>query len=116
MQLDENRIVIRERSYLEILDLSLRVIRSCAVRLVAALAIGVVPAMLLNAWLTAGAVGSGPEEDAPAGYLYGMFLLVLLEAPLATAPMTLFLGQSLFSDDFRERNWPAISPARCLSC
>jgi hypothetical protein len=101
MQLDENRIVIRERSYLEILDLSLRVIRSCAGRLAAAFALGVVPVMLFNAWLTAGAVGSGVQEEMPSGYMYGMFLLVLLEAPLATAPLTLFLGQSLFSDRFQ---------------
>jgi hypothetical protein len=97
-QLDQNRIAIRERNYLEILDLTLRVIRAYPGLLAAALAAGVVPAMLLNAWLTAGAIGPDAETVPPMGYMYGMFLLVFWEAPLATAAVTLVLGQSLFSD------------------
>ena len=62
MQLDQNRIAIRERGYLEILDLTLRVIRAYAGSLAAALAVGVVPAMLLNAWLLAGTFDTGARR------------------------------------------------------
>jgi len=98
MQLDQNRIAIRERSYGEILDLTLHVLRAYAAPLAAAFLVGVVPAMLLNGWLTAGAVDTDAEGEFPAGYLFGMGLLVLWEMPLVTAPITLYLGQSLFAE------------------
>ncbi len=69
MQLDQNRIAIRERGYLEILDLTLRVIRAYAGPLAAALAVGVVPAMLLNAWLMAGTLDVDPESRFPLLYM-----------------------------------------------
>ena len=49
MQLDKTRIVTRERDYLDILDLALRVVREFAGPLFLALAAGVAPAMILNA-------------------------------------------------------------------
>ena len=118
VQLDQNRIAIRERNYLEVLDLTLRVIRAYPGLLAAALAVGVVPAMLLNAWLTGGATGLDAEGSPPMGYLYGMFLLVFWEAPLATAAITLVLGQSLFSDQVQagkiSRNFFASLPQLLL--
>ena len=107
MQLDHNRIAIRERHYIEILDLGLRVMRKCGWPLAAALAVGVVPAACFNAWLLAGYVDQyspimldSPfhELDVPLTYLWYMFLLVIWETALATAPATLFLGESLFME------------------
>jgi hypothetical protein len=95
MQLDSQRIAIRERSYVDILDLALRVSRAYALPLAAWLAAGVLPAMALNAWLLAG-MEADPAGDFPAHYLAIMFMLVLWEIPLATAPATLYLGQAVF--------------------
>ena len=77
MQLDQTRIAIRERGYLELLDLTLRVIRAYAGSLAAALAVGVVPAMALNAWLLAGTFDTSPTSPFPALYMTLMFFLVL---------------------------------------
>jgi len=98
VQLDQNRIVIRERNYLEILDLALRVIRVYAWPLALAFACGVVPAACLNAWLLAGYAEVESELGFPATYIWYMFLLVVLEIPLVTAPVTLYLGEALFTD------------------
>ena len=103
MQLDQNRIAIRERGYLEILDLALRVIRTHAGPLCASLAVGIIPAMLLNAWFVLGVLDLDPETASRGGYLTLMFFLAVWEAPLATAPVTLYLGQSLFSDKVEPR-------------
>jgi len=48
VQLDNARIAVRERSYLEHLDLGLRVVRAHAGPLLLALVLGALPAMLLN--------------------------------------------------------------------
>jgi len=48
VQLDNARIAVRERSYLENLDLGLRVVRAHAGPLLLALVLGALPAMLLN--------------------------------------------------------------------
>jgi len=98
MQLDHSRIATRQRSYDDVLDLALRVIRTYPLPLAAALAVGVLPAMLLNAWLLADYLEPDFELGFPATYLWYMFLLVLWEIPLATAPATLYLGQAVFLD------------------
>ena len=72
--------------------------------------------MLLNAWLTAGAIGPDVEFPQAVGYMYGMFLLVFWEAPLATAAVTLVLGQSLFSDRVKAGKSPATSSLRYPKC
>jgi len=95
MQLDQTWVAIRERSLLEIFDLSLRVLRSAGPGLIAALAVGIVPFCLLNAWLLAGLVPAYIEEP-PLGYLLLLALLVVWEIPLATAPATLYLGRVMF--------------------
>lgn len=99
VQLDQNRIVIRERDYLEILDLAVRVIRVYAWPLTVAFACGVVPAMCLNYWLLADYADYDFDRlGFPLRYLLLMLPLVMWEMPLATAPMTLFLGRALFTD------------------
>ena len=97
MQLDQNRIAIRERGFADVLDLALRVVRVYAWPLLWALAAGVVPAMCLNAWLLADYVEFEFEVGFPAAYMWSMLLLVIWETPLATAPLTLYLGQALFT-------------------
>jgi hypothetical protein len=96
--LADNRISIRERNFPDLLDMALHVIRAYAVPLCVALAAGVVPAMLLNAWLLAPLARVNPQYGMPTAYVWWMFLLVLWEAPLVTAPVTLYLGQALFTE------------------
>jgi hypothetical protein len=97
LNLDEHRIAIRERSFLDLLDLGLRVLREYAAPLAAWLAVGVLPAAALNAWLLSD-FPSQVDGSEMAQYLFLMTLLVVYEAPLALAPATLFLGQALFTE------------------
>ena len=98
MQLDQNRIVIRERSYLDILDLALRVIRVYVGPLALAFVCGVVPAACLNAWLLTDYTRQVFDRWAIANYMWHMFLLIVVEMPLVTAPVTLYLGEALFTE------------------
>ncbi len=97
MQLDEHRIAIRERSFLDLLDLGLRVSREYAAPLAAWLVVGVLPPAAFNAWLLSD-FPSQIDSGQMVQYLFLMTLLVVYEAPLALAPATLFLGQALFME------------------
>jgi hypothetical protein len=97
MQLDDYRIAIRERGFLELMDLSLRVIRAHAAPLAVALLIGIGPMVLLNALLIP-ALEHDEEPGAYFAYCYFTLLLVLWQIPIATAPATLYLGQALFAE------------------
>jgi hypothetical protein len=94
---DNTRIAVRERAYVDILDLALRVIRVYAGPLLVAFAAGILPVALLNAWLLAGYAEGDFEIGFPLQYMFYMALLVLFEAPLATAPATLYLGKAVFT-------------------
>jgi hypothetical protein len=96
MQLDRHRIVIRERSFVDVLDLAVKVFRAHAVPLTGAFLLGAVPLALLNAYLLPHDLEPATELEVPVGYLWMMLVLVLIEAPLATAAMTLYLGEALF--------------------
>lgn len=98
MQLDKTRIAIRERSYLDVLDLALHVIRAYARPLALAFALGVVPMMLLNWWLLRGYADLDFEFGSPAEYVFWLLVLVFFEAPFATAPLTLYLGNAVFTE------------------
>jgi hypothetical protein len=104
MQLDCNRLVIRERGWLDLLDLALRVIRVYAWPLVVTLTIGILPAMLFNAWLLAGVAEPEFDEAVPSTYLWWMLLLVIAEMPLATSLATLYLGEAVFQERPGARN------------
>ncbi len=96
LQLDQNRIAIRQRDYVDILDLALKVIRTHAGPLGLALAAGVLPMALLNAWLLADYREPDFDLGFPATYMWYMMLLVIWQSPLAMAPTTLYLGKALF--------------------
>jgi hypothetical protein len=97
VRLDQTRIAIRERSYLEILDVALHVIRSQAAALAFWLAAGILPLALLNHWLLSGFLDEYFELDFPPRYLFFMLVLVVWETPLATASVTLYLGHAMFT-------------------
>lgn len=103
MQLDKTRIVIRERSFPDILDLSLRVIREHFLPLLATTLIGAVPMILLNNWLLSESLQEENLEifwswDGAWGFFFGNLFWVVWELPLATSLTTLYLGQALFVD------------------
>jgi hypothetical protein len=81
-------IQIRERSFLDLLDLGLVVVRRWPVTLGLVALAGVAPWALLNAWLT-----SDPEFP-----ISRYFILLILEAPWATAPLTVVLGGLMFGE------------------
>jgi len=66
MQLDRNRIVIRERGWLDLLDLALGVIRAYAWPLIVTLAIGILPAMRFNEGGLSGRTEGEFDETVPA--------------------------------------------------
>ena len=69
-----------------------------------AFAAGIVPLAVLNGWLLADYAERDFELGFPLAYMVYMALLILFEAPLATAPATLYLGKALFTErpDARE--------------
>jgi hypothetical protein len=79
-------IQIRERSYLDLLDLALLVIRHRPRRLALAAVIGIAPFAALNFWLL-----SNPDFSRALWPV-----LLFLEAPWATAPLTVVLGGLMF--------------------
>jgi hypothetical protein len=97
VELDKTTIVIRERSYVDILDLALRVFRAHAGPLAAALAAGIVPMLLLNAWLLSGYAEADFDAGFPMRYMFYSLVLITWEMPLAAAPATAYLGEALFS-------------------
>ena len=106
MAFERTLVQIRERSYLDVLDLALVVVRNRPLVLGGAALAGIAPAVALNAWLT-----TDPEFSLP---MYA--LLVFLEVPWATAPLTLVLGGLMFDQRLQVgrllgrllRVWPAL--------
>jgi hypothetical protein len=86
MLYDRTLIQIRERSFLDLLDLSLFIVRARPVVLATTALAGIAPWAALNYWLL-----SDPEFPTMA-----WMMLLLLEAPWATAPLTLVLGDLMF--------------------
>ena len=81
------------------------------------LAVGILPAMLLNAWLLADLAEPAFDEPFPSAYMWWMLLLVLWEMPLVTALATLYLGEAVFLERPQAAAASsAASSARCRSC
>jgi hypothetical protein len=85
---DRTLIQIRERSFLDLLDLALVVVRRRPLTLGLAALAGVAPCAAINAYLT-----SDPEFNP---FLY--IVLLIVEAPWATAPLTIVLGSLMFGE------------------
>ena len=117
MQLDKTRIVTRERDYLDILDLALRVVREFAGPLFLTLAVGVAPTMIFNAWLLAGYSDQDFDMGFPFLYTVLMTLLVGYQIPLVTAPVAVFLGDAVFTERPQPREiLRKFLPQRCRNC
>ena len=84
---DRTLVQIRERSYLDLLDLALLVVRQRPRALGLAAAAGIAPFAALNYGIL-----SNPETP-PAIWP----VLLFLEAPWATVPLTLVLGGLMFA-------------------
>lgn len=103
MQLDKTRIVVRERTHVELIDLTFHVLRAHASSLVKVGLLGILPFLVLN-FMLIGWIATPASEDViwedyaanNARYYYDMVLLVFLQAPLATALITIYLGQAVF--------------------
>ncbi len=103
MLLDDQRIVIRERGYLELLDLGLRILRDQAAPLFLAMLIGIGPLAILNALLLNRAAQVPKSGEPPWLFLILMLFVVLWELPLATAAATICLGRALFNRSLEAR-------------
>lgn len=103
MRIDQARIAIRERSWLDNLDLALQVIRTLGAGVLAAGLVGAVPMVAVNFAIVSSVYGNQLAEDAGFDAIVLTMLLVMIEAPLATAPLTLYLGQALFVEKPRPR-------------
>ena len=104
MRLDRTGIAIRERSLLDILDMSLRVLAVFAGRLLVCLAIVVAPLMTINGQLIGWLPEAGDVAESYARYLWIMALLVIIQAPLASLCVTPFLGHAMFMEEVRLRD------------
>jgi hypothetical protein len=98
MQLDKTYIAIRERDYLEILDLSLRVVQRFLAPLGLALLAGVLPMAIVSHLWANDAAALADDQEWMVQYTLWINILAVLLAPLATAPATLLLGQAMFME------------------
>jgi hypothetical protein len=86
MTYDRTLIVIRERSFLELLDLAMVVVRDRPLEIGLSAVAGIAPAAALNIWLL-----SDPEFPRAV-----WLVLLIMEVPWVTAPLTLVLGDLMF--------------------
>jgi len=97
MRLDRVQVAVRPRGVLECLDLALLVCGRRPLGVAVAAVLGAVPMILLNRLAFAG------TENADV--LPTFVLLTALELPWAAAPLTMFLGQAVFSGRFTAASW-----------
>jgi hypothetical protein len=103
MPLDSTHIVIRERGFAEIMDLALKVVRYHAGPLTLAGLVGVLPWAIVNGMLLNHLVSDLDIWDDSTSFLIVMTLVIAVQTPLATAPITLYLGQVTFLDQIDAR-------------
>ncbi len=95
MSYERTLVRIRERSFLDVLELALLVVRRRPLPLLVSTVAGVLPFAALNYWLAR----AGHESAV----FWGSIFLPWLEAPLATAALTVMLGGLMFGE--RPRTW-----------
>lgn len=106
MEFDRTKIVIRQRSLLEIADLTIVIMREYWRPLLLWAFLGALPFALLNQFvlfpvlqyttLIMEGVGYADEGDLRSRYYYLASVLVFLEAPFALQGLTFFLGEAVF--------------------
>jgi len=89
LTVDQTLIKIRERSTFDLLDLAFVRVRNRAWPILVASIAGCLPFAVLNLWLT-------HEDPEFPGYLY--FVLLAVEMPWATIPLTVVLGGMIFGE------------------
>lgn len=97
MQLDRTFIAIRNRNILELWDLGLQVIRQHFGNLTWALAIGVLPWMILNYVLTGWMVTAENYSDMWGYFIWTNLMLVCSQAQVATCFLSNYLGHAMFT-------------------
>ncbi len=96
MQTDSLKVAVRPRSIFECLDLAVLFCGRRPVAVVLATALGSLPWMLANRILFSGHL----TDDG----LYAAVVILAFEAAWAAVPLTLYLGQSMFSERFHWRS------------
>jgi hypothetical protein len=102
MQLDRTRIAVRERSGIELMDMSLLVLRAYFRPVWQAALLGAAPFMAINAVLLWG-LWINPDDAFPWRYFWLMTVLVFLQAPWAGAIITAYLGAAVFEEGISVR-------------
>ena len=95
MQLDRAQIAIHERSWSDNLDLALHIIVRHAGPIAACAAAGIALPAVVNHLLLA-PIAADDFQGSMTGVYYWLVILIMIEAPLATALVTIYLGQALF--------------------
>lgn len=95
MKLTATHIPIRPRSFTSLLDLSLHVFVRHGAAILALSLVGFLPFLLLDGYI-GWRTYAGDRFDDPLEVLWILPVLVYLQAPLATAPVTVFLGRVMF--------------------
>jgi hypothetical protein len=97
MQLDNTRIAIRERDFLETLDLALHVTRQFAAPWLLLSLLAIVPLAIINYALIGWMLPDDLDDQAiPWRFSWNMILLIYLEAPLAATFVVAYLGPAVF--------------------
>ena len=90
MNIDRTTIAVRERGLFELFDLALLVGRRHFWQILALMVVSTAPFIAFNWWLL-----SGRELDQWWTW-YPLLLLLAVQSPFATAPLTAYLGTALF--------------------
>lgn len=90
MNIDRTTIAVRERSLFELFDLALLVVWRHFWQVLTLMAISSAPFVVFNWWLL-----SGHELDQWWTW-YPLLLLLAVQSPFVTAPLTAYLGTALF--------------------
>lgn len=109
MQLDHTEIVIRQRSALQLLDLSLLVLRKYGLQIVVTAALLGLPLLVLDVlavrWmLSEDALLAAEHLESPMNAMrwrhsFHLFLLFIMQFQIITLPTTVFLGNRIFYEE-----------------
>ncbi len=126
MQLDRTEIVIRQRTFLESLDLSLIVFRRYWGPIIIWSILGMFPFMLINAIVTWSLLDydrillfnfyGADESSLRLRYAYHQSVLIFAEAPLALIGTTYILGRIMFLERPSFRTAWSVLKDRLVSC